>query len=364
MAKHFHKVRVKKVQKETTDCVSIEFDIQDDIRPLFNFKQGQNITIKSHLDDVRRTYSICTSPLENKLTVAVKRVPDGVFSTYATETLRAGDELEIMEPAGSFYTELGTDLARNYLFFAAGSGITPIISIIKTIFATEPNSTVTLVYGNRNAASIIFKAELEGLKNLYLDRFNLVFIISREPTESPINSGRIDHQKLVDLRRLINYKNADEVFICGPEQMIFTVKDFLEEEGIDEKKIHFELFTTPVIKNEATEKATPQQHSSAGKDLLDEDGASQVTITVDGRTYEVEVPYKTPTILDAGLNMGINLPYSCKGGVCTTCRAKLLEGEVIMDNNYGLEDDEVADGYILTCQSHPRTTTCKVDYDQ
>lgn len=364
MARHFHRVKIKKVQKETADCVSIEFDIDDNIRPLFNYKQGQNITIKSHLDEVRRTYSICSSPHENKLTVAVKRVPNGVFSSYATETLRAGDELEIMEPAGSFYTELRTDQAKNYLFFAAGSGITPIISIIKSIFVTEPDSTVTLVYGNRNVASIIFKSELEGLKNLYLDRFNLVFIISREPTESPINSGRIDEQKLKDLRRLINYKNADEIFICGPEQMIFTVKEFLESEGIEEKNIHFELFTTPVIKKEVTEKTAPPEQESTQTDLLDKDGVSHVTITVDGRTYEVEVPYKEPTILDAGLNMGINLPYSCKGGVCTTCRAKLLEGKVDMDNNYGLEDDEVADGYILTCQSHPRTTTCKVDYDQ
>lgn len=363
MARHFHKVKVKNIRKETADCVSIEFDIPEDLKPLFDYKQGQNITIKTHLDDVRRTYSLCSSPHENKVIVAVKRVPKGVFSTYATESLKTGDELEIMEPAGSFYSELNPDQAKSYLFFAAGSGITPIISIIKSILVTEPYSTVSLVYGNKTVSSIIFKEELEGLKNLYMDRMNLIFIISREPTESPINSGRIDEVKLKDLKRLLDFKNADEVFVCGPEEMIFTVRDFLIAEGLPEKRIHFELFTTPAPPKEEKKEVTTEVAESSDTELLDKNGISNVTITVDGRTYDVEVPYSTPTILDAGLNMGINLPYSCKGGVCTTCRAMLLEGKVDMDNNYGLEDDEVEEGYILTCQSHPRTPVCKVDYD-
>lgn len=357
MAKHFHKVKIKNVQKETADCVSIEFDLSEDLQPLFSYKQGQNIVIRSHLDEVRRTYSICSSPLENKLTVAVKRVPKGVFSTYATEMLKAGDELEIMEPAGSFYTELNPGQKKQYVFFAAGSGITPVISIIKSILAIEKESSVSLIYGNRNVSSIIFKEQLEGLKNIYMERFSLTYIISREPTEAPLNSGRIDEQKLTELGKIIDFNKADELFICGPEEMIFTVKDFLKDKGIPVNKIHFELFTTPAIN---TGKAAV---INDGKPVNPKAG-SDVSITVDGRTYEVNVPYKKPTILDAGLDMGINLPYSCKGGVCTTCRAKLLEGEVEMDCNYGLEDYEVEDGYILTCQAHPRTPICKVDFDQ
>lgn len=354
MSKHFHKVKVKRINKETESCVSIEFDIPADLWPLFQYKHGQNITIKNPLDDIRRSYSICSSPLENKLTVAVKRVPNGVFSGYATEKLKPGDELEIMQPTGSFYTELDPAQKKNYLFFAAGSGITPVMSIIKSILAIEQESTVSLVYGNQNVRSIIFKEALEGLKDKYVERMSITYILSREQTESEIHSGRIDAEKCRQLSPLINYKGMDDIFICGPEQMIFTVKDFLEAEGISKEKIHFELFTTPATKATAEKvirkKATTEE--------------SDITVTVDGRTYEFGVKYNGDTILDAGLNRGINLPYSCKGGVCSTCRAKVLEGAVEMDCNYGLEDDEVAQGYVLTCQSHPRSEKVVVDYDQ
>lgn len=362
MAKHLHKVKVKNVKRETADCVTIEFDVTDELWPIFSYKQGQSISIKSDQDQLRRSYSICSSPFENKLVVAVKRVPNGVFSTYATEKLKAGDELEIMEPSGNFNTELNSQNKKSYLFFAAGSGITPVISIIRSILKEEPDSRVSLVYGNRTIASIIFKEELEALKNLFLDRFDITHIISREPADSPLNSGRIDESKLKELAGILNYDRADEVFVCGPEQMIFTVRDFFKVRGLDNKKIHFELFTT-----EAMREANAPEEEQEANGIRNGNGVpniSQVTITVDGRTYEVTVPYKKPTILDAGLDDGINLPYSCKGGVCTTCRAKLLEGEVEMDCNYGLEDSEVEQGYILTCQSHPRTPVCKVDYDQ
>lgn len=354
MAKHFYKVRIKNINRETTDCVSIEFDISDELWPLFQFRQGQNISIKSHLDEVRRTYSICSSPLEKKLKVAVKRVPKGVFSSYAVEQLRPGDELEIMQPAGSFFTEIDAAQKKHYIFFAAGSGITPIISIMKSVLAIENQSTVSLVYGNRNVQNIIFKEELEALKNKYMNRLSLTYILSREQTESPINTGRIDKEKCEALRPLLQYDKADEFFICGPEAMIFTVKDFLTGNGIPTSKIHFELFSAPTTVGQKTE--TPNEDHNTAQ--------SQATITVDGRTYELPVPYEKVTILDAGLDRGINLPYSCKAGVCTTCRAKLLSGEVIMDCNYGLEDYEVEQGYILTCQAHPRTPEVNVDYDQ
>lgn len=352
MAKHFYKVKVNKVIRETVDCVSIEFDITEDLWPLFQYKHGQNITIKAHLDEVRRTYSICSSPLENKLRVAVKKVPNGVFSTYAVEKLQSGDELEIMQPAGSFFTELNPAHQKSYAFFAAGSGITPVISIIKTILATELQSSVSLVYGNKNINTIIFREELEALKNLYLERLSLTYILSREQTESPINFGHINAEKCEVLKPILQYDRVDEFFICGPEQMIFAVRDYLAGLGISATKIHFELFLAP---------ATTKKPETKEVDVTDK---SRVTITVDGRTYEVPVPYQKATILDAGLDRGINLPYSCKGGVCTTCRAKLLEGKVEMDCNYGLEDYEIEQGYILTCQSHPKTADVKVDFDQ
>ncbi|MCO6496620.1 MAG: 2Fe-2S iron-sulfur cluster binding domain-containing protein [Chitinophagaceae bacterium] len=355
VARHFHRIKVKKITKETPECVSIEFDIPEEKLELFAYKQGQNITIKSDIDDKRRAYSICSSPLENKLTVAVKRIPDGVFSTFALEKLKEGDELEIMEPAGSFYTELNPAQSKYYVFFAAGSGITPIISIIKTVLATEPESRVALFYGNKSVATIIFKDELEGLKDKYMNRFALTHVLSKEQTDSPLNTGRIDPEKLKLAEPLFSISKADDFFVCGPEAMIFAVRDYLVDAGVESSKIHFELFNTPVAEEKKKEEKQPEAVSGEESD---------VAITVDGRTYEIKVPYETPTILDAGLDMGIDLPYSCKSGVCTTCRAKLLKGEVEMDCNYGLEDYEVEAGYILTCQSHPRTPECEVDYDQ
>lgn len=355
MSKHFHKVKVSRVVRETEDCVSIEFDLKDDLWPFFQFKQGQNITIKSPIDDIRRSYSICTSPLEKKLAVAVKAVPNGVFSSFATQKLKAGDELEIMQPTGSFYTELNPDQKKNYVFFAAGSGITPVMSIIKSILSIEKESTVSLVYGNKNIRSIIFKEALENLKDKYIDRLNIVYILSREQTESEINSGRIDAEKCEKLSPILRYDTADEFFICGPEAMIFNVRDYLSGLGIDKQKIHFELFTTPASS------ATIQAEAIVNKSSA---SASDVTVTVDGRTYQFDVPYDGETILDAGLNRGINLPYSCKGGVCSTCRAKVIEGSVEMECNYGLEDSEVEQGYVLTCQLHPRSEKVVVDYDQ
>jgi len=358
LAKHFYKVKIKKIIRETQDCVSIEFDIKDDLWSDFQFKQGQSISIKSDQDGGHRSYSICSSPLEKKLVVAVKRIPNGVFSTYALERLKDGDVLEIMQPGGKFYSEVNPANKKRYIFFAAGSGITPIISIMKTVLATEKESKVQLLYGSKNVQSIIFREELEGLKNKYPDRVNITYVLSREQTDSPINTGRVDVEKLQRLKPLLDYPSADEFFICGPEQMIFSINEYLKNLGIEQNKIHFELFTTPGDSAIKKAEAGAENGNGATKE------GSQVTITVDGNTYEVNVPFKKVTILDAGLDQGINLPYSCKGGVCTTCRAKLLEGKVEMDCNYGLEDYEVEQGYILTCQSHPRTEKVKVDYDQ
>ncbi|MEP7237567.1 MAG: 1,2-phenylacetyl-CoA epoxidase subunit PaaE [Ferruginibacter sp.] len=357
MAVHFHKLKVKAVNEETPDCVSIAFEVPENLKNDFLFEQGQNITIKKEIDgeEVRRSYSICTAPYENELKVAVKKVDSGKFSTYANAFLKAGDILDVLPPTGKFNTKLITQSTKQYVAFVAGSGITPVISIIKTTLQTEPASRFTLVFGNRGRSSIIFFEELEGLKNKYLNRFNFINILSREKTDAPINSGRIDRDKLTALNKLIDYKSTDEFFICGPEEMIFCVKDFLEQLNIDKKKIHFELFTTPgqkkssVVSRESSEKKTGSQ--------------SKITVKLDGRSFDFDLGFDSENILDAALKQGADLPFACKGGVCCTCKAKLLEGEVEMDVNWGLEQEEVEQGYILTCQSHPITEKVVVDFD-
>lgn len=357
MAVHFHKLKVKEVKTETPDCVSIAFTVPQDLQSEFLFEQGQNITIKKEIDgeEIRRSYSICSAPFENELRVAVKKVDDGKFSDFANTILKAGDELDVLPPTGKFNTKLQATNNKQYLAFAAGSGITPVISIIKTTLQTEPASQFTLVFGNRGRHSIIFFEELEALKNRFLNRFNFINILSREKTDAPINFGRIDTNKLTELNKLIDYKNTDEFFICGPEEMIFCVKDFLEQIDIDKKKIHFELFTTPGQKQSSV---VSRQSSSQ-----DKGATSKITVKLDGRSFDFDLGFNSENILDAALKQGADLPFACKGGVCCTCKAKLLEGEVEMDVNWGLEQEEVEQGYILTCQSHPTTEKVLVDFD-
>lgn len=356
MAVHFHKLQIKEVKQETPDCVSIAFKVPDNLMNEFLFEQGQNITIKKAIDgeEVRRSYSICSAPFENELRVAVKKVEGGIFSSFANSILKAGDELEVMPPTGKFNTKLNAENKKQYLAFVAGSGITPVISIIKTTLQTEPQSSFTLVFGNRGRNSIIFFEELEGLKNKFLNRFNFINILSREKTDAPINFGRIDTEKLTALSKLIDYNNTDEFFICGPEEMIFSVKDFLENKNIDKKKIHFELFTTPGQKHAISNKQTAKIQSGR---------TSKITVKLDGRSFDFDLGFNGENILDAALKQGADLPFACKGGVCCTCKAKLLEGEVEMDVNWGLEQEEVEQGFILTCQSHPTTEKVVVDFD-
>ena len=356
MAVHFHLLKIKEVRKETPDCVSVLFNIPDDYRDDFIFEQGQNITIKKEIDgeEIRRSYSICSAPFENELRVAIKKVDAGKFSSFANLVLKAGDVLEVLPPTGKFNTKLKPENKKQYLAFAAGSGITPVISIIKTTLQTEPGSSFTLVFGNRGRQSIIFFEELEGLKNKYLSRFNFINILSREKTDAPINFGRINDDKLTELKRLIDYKTIDEFFICGPEEMIFCVKDFLENLDIDKKKIHFELFTTPGQKK-LTDDRKQMTESTGPK--------SRITVKLDGRSFDFELGFDNDSILDAALKQGADLPFACKGGVCCTCKARLLEGQVEMDVNWGLEQEEVEQGFILTCQSHPTTEKVVVDFD-
>jgi len=378
MASHFRTLQIEDVRRETEDCVSIAFTIPPEFREEFRFLQGQNVTVRLQIagEEVRRSYSICSSPLDDELRIAIKKVPSGLFSTYANEQLQKGHQLEVLPPTGKFYTELRTENRKHYLAFAAGSGITPVLSLIKTTLAVEPNSHFTLVYGNRNRLTILFREELEALKNRYMNRLSLHHILSREQMEVPLNQGRIDAGKCKELcGRLIDLSSMDEVFLCGPGEMIFSVKDWLEQQGMDRKKIHFELFHTqtgePVVGQEAGGRrgmaakggAGAAGDGSTGNSRALKDKVSRVTVRLDGVSHEFDLPYDGESVLDAALMQGADLPFACKGGVCCTCRAKLIEGEVEMEVNYALEADELAAGFILTCQSHPRTEKIIVDFD-
>jgi len=356
MSLHFEKLQIKEVRQETNNCVSLLLDIPEALQEKFKYQHGQNITIRTIIngEEVRRSYSLCSSPLDNEWRVAVKQVDKGIFSTHANTALKAGDIIEVMPPVGKFSTPLHPEQKKSYVGFAAGSGITPLLSIIKTVLRTEPHSSFTLVYGNKNRHSIIFKEDLEALKNKYLQRFQIIYILSREKTDATLNFGRIDQQKLAQLSHLIPYQQADDFFVCGPEEMIFAVKDFLEQEQIDKKKIHFELFTSPNQKKGIATTVVNSGEQTAG---------SNITVKLDGRSFDFKLPFNGTNILDAALQQGADLPYACKGGVCCTCKAKLLEGEVTMDVHWGLEHEEIEQGYILTCQSHPVTEKIVVDFD-
>lgn len=356
MSVHFEKIRVKQIKKETPDCVSIVFDIPPSLEDKFRYRHGQHLTLRTFInnEEVRRSYSLCTSPLEKEWKVAVKRAEGGLFSAFANERLKVGDLIEVLPPLGHFFTELDPNHPKHYVAFAAGSGITPVISIIKTILATESASTVALVYGNRNRSSIIFREELEGLKNKYIDRFSIHYILSREMTDAEINHGRIDAEKCTLLFDKVLDIHSDEFFLCGPEDMIFTVKKFLQQNGVQEKHIHFELFTTAESKKPKTKIETV---TSVSKPV------SRVTAKLDGVRIEFDVDPDGEAIIDAALEQAIELPYSCKAGVCSTCKAKLLEGKVEMDADYSLDPEEIQAGYILACQSHPRTAKVLIDFD-
>jgi len=361
MATHFRTLTIRDVRRETAECVSVAFTVPPAFQEEFLFYQGQNITLRMQMNgqEVRRSYSICSSPLEGELRVAIKKVEGGLFSTWANEQLAPGHELEVLPPSGRFYTELQPGNQKHYLAFAAGSGITPVLSLIKTTLAVEPESSFTLVYGNRTRLSILFREELEALKNRYIDRFSLYHILSREEMDISLFQGRIEVAKCAELcGRLIDLRSVDEVFLCGPEQMIFSVREWMEAHGVERKKIHFELFHT--LDGGAVE---ARRVVTADGSTVRQDEVSRVTVRLDGISHVFDLPYAGSSVLETALMEGVDLPFACKGGVCSTCRAKLLEGKVEMDQNYALEADELAAGYVLTCQSHPRSEKVVVDFD-
>lgn len=353
----FHPLVIEEVRKETADCHSVSFKVPPELREEFAFTQGQYLTLRTYIDgeEVRRSYSLCSSPLDGELRVAIKQVPGGLFSTYANTSLKAGDQLEAMPPMGNFFSDLNAENQKNYVAFAAGSGITPILSILKTVLEVEPQSTFTLFYGNRYASSVIFKEEIEGLKNKFFERVRVFHFFSREVPDIDLFHGRLGKEKCAELfQGVIDPLTIDEYFLCGPEEMIFSVKEALEEKGVESKKVHFELFTSPNGK-----KRVARQQKEADKDKV-----CEVFIKDGGNSFAFNLPFDTENILDAALARGADLPYACKGGVCCTCKAKITEGEVEMEVNYALEPEEVEAGYVLTCQSYPKTSRVVVDYDE
>jgi ring-1,2-phenylacetyl-CoA epoxidase subunit PaaE len=360
MAK-FHSLKIKDVRRETPDCVSIAFEIPEELKSEFQYKQGQYITLRREFngEELRRSYSACSSPVsDSDLRIAVKEVEGGRMSSYLNNGIEKGQMLEVMKPMGNFYTEMPASSPQHYVAFAAGSGITPILSLLKTALAVNAENSFTLFYGNKSTADIIFKEELDSLKAKHGDKLNVVHLLSRETTEDPLFSGRMSAAKCSELmERFEATKKADEYFICGPFDMINSINESLTAKGIAKEKIHFELFTTPPAETVEDENTS---NNEGGNTPVAE---SLVTVVLDGEEMEITVT-DADNILDAALDAGLDAPYACTGGSCCTCRAKVMEGSAVMDVNYALTDKEVEDGYILTCQSHPTSAKMIVDYDE
>ncbi len=355
MAK-FHKLEIKDIYKETEDCSVIEFNIPEDLKEEFHFKQGQYLTLRTEIkgEDVRRSYSLCSSPLDGQWKVAVKKIEGGRFSTFANEQLKVGDTLEVLSPDGKFFVEVDATRPKNYIAFAAGSGITPVISIIKTHLTEEPQSTFKLFYLNKETNSIIFKDELNDLDSTFGDRFKVFHFLTQEQSDNSFFSGRFTSEKLQKITsEIIDVKFIDECFLCGPEEMIFLIKDELITLGLDSNNIHFELF-------EVSEKGQDLSEDNENEgEVVDN---AEVTVILDDEEFTINVS-KGNSILEEAEADDLDVPYACKGGVCCTCKAKLIEGTVKMIVNNGLDEEDLADGMILTCQSLPTSDKVIIDYD-
>jgi ring-1,2-phenylacetyl-CoA epoxidase subunit PaaE len=355
-APKFHRLAVDDLRRETSDAVSMTFAIPEDLEQDYAFAPGQYLTLRTMMDgeEVRRSYSICSSPDDRELRIAVKKVDGGAFSNWALEQLKSGDELDVMTPTGRFGIAHAPEQARIHVGFAAGSGITPIMSIIRGILAREPQSRFFLFYGNRTASGILFLQALEELKDRFMGRLSVFHVLSQEEQDLPILYGRLDHDKVsILLRAMVPAKAIDHVFICGPVAMSEDIAATCTELGVATEHIHVERFVSglggkprpkPVVAPEAPPKAV-------------------AALIVDGKRKDVPM-VDGESILDAALRAGMDLPYACRGGMCSTCRAKVVEGDTQMDVNYSLEPWELEAGFVLTCQAHPVSERITVDYDQ
>ncbi len=355
----FHQLKVTDVAHDTRDAVIVTLEPQAEDREAFAFTQGQYLTFRREFDgqELRRSYSICSGLDDGTLRVGIRRVDGGAFSGWANENLKPGDVLEAMPPMGNFYTPLDAGTAKNYLFFAGGSGITPVLSIIKTVLAREPQSTATLVYANRQINTIMFREEIEDLKNEHLGRFSVIHILESDAQDIDLFTGRIDADKCATLFNdgWIDIKGTDMAFICGPEPMMLAIAKALKDAGLSDAQIKFELFAS------AQPGRLAERRQSAAADSA---AACDTTVTLDGTTRTFKMPKQGQTVLEAALDNALDAPYACKAGVCSTCRARVIEGEVEMVTNHALEDYEVRAGYILTCQCFPLTDKLVVTFDE
>ncbi|XDA99978.1 1,2-phenylacetyl-CoA epoxidase subunit PaaE [Sulfitobacter sp. LCG007] len=352
----FHPLTVTDVRKTIRDAVVVTLAPQNGAD--FSFTQGQYLTFRRDFDgtELRRSYSVCAGRGEGVLQVGIKKVEGGAFSTWANEELQPGMVIEAMQPMGSFHAPLDAAAARNYLGFAGGSGITPVLSILKTVLAEEPRSTFTLVYANRGVNTIMFREDLEDLKNLYMGRLNVIHVLESDALEIELFQGRVDEEKCAALfDHWIDIDNVDVAFICGPEPMMLGIASALRGHGLSDEQIKFELFAS------AQPGRAKRRQSATGS--ASSEKATEATVTLDGsaRSFRME---KDQSILDGALENALDAPYACKAGVCSTCKCKVLEGEVEMIANHALEDYEVERGYVLSCQAYPLTDRVVVDYDQ
>jgi ring-1,2-phenylacetyl-CoA epoxidase subunit PaaE len=353
----FYPLTVAQVKQETRDAIAVTFAVPDALRDAFAYQQGQHLTLRAQIDgeDVRRSYSICSAVQDRLLRVAIKRTPGGAFSSWANASLKAGAVIDVMPPMGHFNVPLDATTARHYLAFAAGSGITPILSIIKTTLLAEPQSRFTLFYGNRASSSVLFREELSELKDVFMERLKISYVMSREQQDIELFNGRITGEKCADfLRHWVHLDDIDVAFICGPEDMMHGVSKALQDAGMPKERIRIELFAASIPKH---------QHKPRAQ-VADAAALTEVTVIMDGAHASFTMDRDKESILDAGLRAGIDMRYSCKGGVCSTCRCKVVEGKVEMDVNYALEDYEIARGFVLSCQSFPVTEKVIVDFDQ
>jgi ring-1,2-phenylacetyl-CoA epoxidase subunit PaaE len=358
LAQHFTPIAVRSVEKTTDDCVLVSFDVPEAQKQDFRFMAGQHLTLRREIggEEVRRSYSICSAPGSGNWQVAIKQIPEGVFSRFANQELRSGDVLDVMPPHGNFTLEPCTDRAAVYVGFAAGSGITPLISHIQDKLEQEPSAHFVLFYASQTSASIILKEELEGLKNRYLSRFEPYFFLTREERDIEFYNGRIDGEKLEHIAKFIlDLPSVDHFLLCGPEDMIFMIRDFLKAQGVEENRIHFELFVSNAALQNKAKLRPVEAESGVG---------TEVTVREGGKNFRFRMSQNSESVLEAALKHNSGLPFACKGGVCCTCRAKLIEGKVHMAVNYALEKEELEAGYILTCQAVPLTETITVDFDQ
>ncbi|HEY3637153.1 MAG TPA: 2Fe-2S iron-sulfur cluster-binding protein [Rhizomicrobium sp.] len=353
----FHALKIAEVRRETAEAVSIRFEIPENLKDIFKFQAGQHLTLRANLDgeDVRRNYSVCVAPSENEIRIAVKQMPAGRFSVWANTELREGGTIEVLPPMGRFVIPEGSARSPRYVAIAGGSGITPVISILKTVLETKPASRFTLLYGNRDSVSIMFLEELAALKNRYLDRLEIYHFLEFEAEEIELFNGRLDRAKCDEvLSKLIDVKDVDAFFICGPGPMMDAAESALLQYGVSGEHIFIERFSTSAPSAEQLANHEALQRKAAGTGLM---------VTLDGRRLRIPFDAEKGNILESVQAAGLPAPYACKGGVCTTCRAKILSGTVAMKKNYGLSDLEVAQGYVLTCQAVPTSDEVVLSYD-